>query len=80
MLHYATLKPWTSELIEVMLPYWRYVYKSPFASEIVEAYRIVSDTKKHFSDMCVRNEIAISFLLRLVLETVKSKMKKWRKQ
>lgn len=76
MLHYATLKPWTSELIEVMLPYWRYVYESPFASEIVEAYRTISDTQKHFSDLCIKNEIAISNLLKLTLETVKSKMKK----
>ena len=76
MLHYATLKPWCSELLEVMLPYWRYVYKSPFAGEIVEAYRTVSDTKRHFSDMCIKNEISTLFLLKLILRTIKARIKK----
>ena len=76
MLHYATLKPWTTELIEVTLPFWQYVFCTPFSTEISEAYREISDTKKHFSDMCKRNEISLAFLIDLFVVALKERLKR----
>lgn len=74
MLHYATLKPWTTELIEVTLPYWQYVFETPFSTEISAAYRAVSDTKRHFSDMCRKKEISLGYLLNLFGEAVRARL------
>lgn len=61
-LHYATNKPFKREMMTAMLPYWRYVGETPFAEEIVEAYREISDTKRHFKDMCSNNQISLGYL------------------
>ena len=76
MLHYATLKPWTTELMEVTLPFWQYVFDTPFSEEISEAYRPISDTKRHFYDMCRKKEISLAFLIDLFMTALKARLKR----
>jgi len=76
MLHYATVKPWKTELCDVTLPYWKYVFESPFSTEIVEAYKNISDTKIHFTCMCEKGEISLGFLASMFLKSIKARINK----
>lgn len=75
MLHYATNKPWSSELTDVALPYWKYVFDSPFASEIVAEYKLISDTKWHFETMCEKNQVSLGFLFSMLLKSIRARGK-----
>lgn len=76
MLHYATLKPWTTEIMEVTLPFWQYVFETPFSTEINEAYRGISDTKRHFLDMCRGKEISLAFLIESFIIAIRARLNK----
>lgn len=69
-IHYATHKPWKTEMITAMLPYWHYVDQTPFAEEIVAAYREISDTKAHFLQQCSNNQISLGYLWRCVTTSI----------
>lgn len=63
ILHYASIKPWNSELKEIDLPFWHYVDGNPFAGEILEAYHGISDTRLHYSELSADGKIPLSELL-----------------
>lgn len=62
-LHYAANKAWKSEMSAAMLPYWHYVGETPFAEEIVTAYREISDTRRRFRAMCANNQVSLGYLM-----------------
>lgn len=75
-LHYATNKPWKSEMLAVMLPFWHYVDQTPFADEIVEAYREISDTKSRFLNLCANNHISLGYIIRCLSSAIGSRVHK----
>lgn len=73
-LHYATHKPWREEMFSAMLPFWQYVHQTPFADEIVAAYREVSDTKGHFKALCANNQVSLAYLMQCMNEAVQCRL------
>lgn len=63
ILHYASVKPWNSELKEIDLPFWHYVDGNPFSREILEAYHGISDSRLHYSELAADGKIPLSELL-----------------
>lgn len=67
IIHYASLKPWKSEMREVALPFWECVYDTPFAHDIICAYEEISDTKRHFKDMCTKGNTSLAFIIKCLM-------------
>ena len=59
IVHFASRKPWRSELLEPMTLFWQYVPESPFVSDIIREYSFISDTKRRYEDLCSSNQVSL---------------------
>lgn len=76
ILHYASVKPWKSEMKEVMLPFWESAYHALFTRDIVCAYEEISDTREYFKNMCASGKISLALLMNCVAVSLKARIKK----
>lgn len=76
ILHYASVKPWNSELKEIDLPFWHYVDGNPFAGEILEAYRSISDTRTRYRQMTASNQIPLNELFGNVRSGIRARLRR----
>lgn len=76
ILHYASVKPWNSELKEIDLPFWHYVDGNPFAGEILQAYRSISDTRIRYRQMTASNQIPLNELFGNVRSGIRARLRR----
>lgn len=76
IIHYATHKPWRSEMNVVMSYYWKYVNECPFTTEIMNDYRVISDCKAHFLQLCKEGEISLMHIVRCLMSALKERISK----
>lgn len=76
IIHYASVKPWKSEMREVTLPFWKCVYDTPFTGEITSEYEEISDTKRCFRDMCAKGNVSLIWIFECMLAGLKSRLGK----
>ena len=78
IIHYASVKPWKSEMREVTLPFWECVYATTFTHDIISAYDEIGDTKRHFKDMCAKGSISLGLIFQCLIAGLKNRIKKKR--
>ncbi len=83
VIHYATAKPWLTEINDVNTFFWKYVNESPFGSEIIAAYRCISDTKVHFCTLCQEGCVSLLYILKCLMKASTERVERllvWRKR
>ena len=76
IIHYASVKPWKSEMREVTLPFWECVFATTFTHDIISAYEEISDTKRHFKDMCTKGNTSLDFIIKCLMAGLKCRMRR----
>ncbi len=74
IIHYASIKPWKTEMTEVSLPFWQYVYNTPFATSIMLAYEGISVTRVHFMNMCKNGNISLLYICKCMIAGLKNRI------
>lgn len=74
IVHYATNKPWKTEITESSLLFWQYVAGSGFSHEIAAAYQPVTNSRQNIEGMCRRNEVSFSYIFHLFGISIKARL------
>lgn len=76
IIHYASPKPWRAEMSEVMSYYWKYVNDSPFVTELMNDYRMISDCRGYFLQLCREGKISLMYIVKCLTGALKERINK----